>query len=126
MTNQKPESKNDSKTKIYWAKQKNCQLANYVPEKQEGGKITQVEKSLSFTNRTLVCDTSTADGKKMSKFVESHKAFLTGQIVLCETMEEASARSRVVEMQKANSKVDPEEIDFEKMPMPEGIGTGNM
>lgn len=68
-----PEVKVDrsrAEARFYWSTAEKCTLANFVPEKKEGGVMVQPEKSLTFTNRMFV----TSDPKQIA-FIENHPSF---------------------------------------------------
>ena len=69
--------------KIYYAKAKRYQIANFVPEEWSGGRLVRREGSLQFEEHQLV----TKDDAKI-KHIEDSNGFANGDIILCKDMRE--------------------------------------
>lgn len=98
--NEKAQQKINDATVVFWSRQERCSLANFREEKRDGhGRIVQPEQSLGFREHIL----STNDPVKIA-FVKAHNAFATGDVVLCESMEDAHAKTRAQEAIKSGSR----------------------
>lgn len=81
-----PSDEGRSESRIYWAKAKGYQIANFEPEKKQGGSIIKPERPLRFTDHIKM----TSDKKEIA-FIESSDAFISGAVVRVKTLEEAAA-----------------------------------
>jgi hypothetical protein len=82
----------EDKRRIFWARARGYQLANFRPEQRDGaGRVTQYEQPLVFTDHILVTD----DPKKI-KYIRGSKAFESGAIVEVDTIQEAQRLSAAI------------------------------
>lgn len=79
----------EPKKVVFWSRQEKCRLANFRPEKREGGMIVEIEQSLPFEERMLI----TTDPEKI-EFVRNHPACQNGDVVECASIEEAQAKTK--------------------------------
>lgn len=92
-------------TVVYWHQARRGQLANFVPEKRDGGVIIQSEEPLQFSDHILTCrDTDTdiiefIEGKKDDKgnvVKKPHPSFVSGTVIRCKDMQEANSKSHAL------------------------------
>jgi len=99
-----PEAKKTGEV-IFFSKSAKCQLANFVPEKWDGGRVIQSEQSLEFSNNLYIAKT-----KKEINFIKGSKAFKMSHIEECKDMDEWSAKMAARQMRKSIKTVESESV----------------
>lgn len=90
------QKKIDDGTVVFWSKQTECRLANFVPETRDGsGRIIQPESPLPFHGNVFI----TNDPKKI-EFIRSHDAFEQGDVCEVASIAEAEMKTRALEAEK--------------------------
>jgi hypothetical protein len=80
-------------TSVFWAKQSECRLANFVQEKKDGnGNIIRPEVSLEFHEHIV-----TTDDEKKKEFIRGHSAFEQGDVCEVADIAEAQMKTRALE-----------------------------
>ncbi|MCK5612805.1 hypothetical protein KAR91_63620 [Candidatus Pacearchaeota archaeon] len=101
-------------TKHYFAPAKQYQIANFIKEKYEGGKMIQRESSIRFFGH--IC--STKDPKEIA-FIESCGAFEAGVIKKCATIEEAQRLAAQADVVLTNVRTVTTELNVRQPPITE-------
>ena len=120
---------------IYWAPALKYELANFIPELWEHGRIVRRERSLPFHNNMCVLDPDcgckctkkeicTCD-KKAIAHIENSKAFKTGDIIKCADMAEAHKLTRMRAARKSNTQINID-TDLSTQPAVASVGSGDL
>ena len=108
VNNLKAQQENKEKAKVFWARCKEHQIANWVTEirGRDNGVIIRPEQPLRFYKHIIA-----TDDPKTIEFIKNSKGFLSGDVVLCKDMSEAQKFTRQQNQKKQVKHETGEEIE---------------